>query len=503
MLRQAVILVIAFAVAGSVAAMEASSLQASGQVDSEATLVLLLREGAGPEASDFTLEAQALRVEVDSGSTVALDATYHSINPTTDTDGYGPSTVTPLGVRDRHEWMLLPTQGHDAPRIVVSSDCLEVAATDEPVKRTPWVKGTRGALSLDADRVAQAGACGAAVTVEVHGDFTLALWEWDVRLESDGEAREIHTGRSPAGPAGTPADFAVQERRQAFLYAEGAVLRAPLDSQAVIYIREAKVETHGSLLVRDAHGVIAAGAEAIAVDAGSVLATGDMVAGVSRSDDGLQVNLGGEIRELRVNGQAIVADPSTEAQAYLMWFAAATVLMAGAAWFWRHPVRVYEQQRLLGGDVGSQAARSLRQRRGAGYWLMAEKANVRGRHRRATWCANRAVRLFPTLPEARLLRAISWGHRRRPAAAIRDVRSCYAELPEGRLRAMAACTAASSARQLGQTGESEKWLDLAAQEAPDFLRQRLQSPTFWAYEGQPFLERLKRSVAEPSDPAVS
>lgn len=481
-------------------------LQALGESGTLGPLTVLLQENAlpehGPADPRFRLEADRLRVEADhTDLNLNLLVTEYFHDVKTSVEDHADAVVEGTVNRDGHRFSVWPVTA--SPPTVHASEpgCATLSpSTQAEVNRTALVRAsTRPASVAHVGSSTLWSGCDEG-SVTVTGDFLLRLWEWDAELTADGETRTLPSGEH--GVDGQPRDdegtdrFAGEATEQ-YLYAHNATLTIPrLAGHYEVYLGDAEV-TATALRLRQATGTIK-GTDTHRAQSQDVYLQGDLVVHARNTGGMLATTFQGGLDQAHLDGVAATLTPGGGGPPEGTWPLLATLAVltvVGLAWR-EAPLAAYHLNRVLGGDQGSLAPASRRERRGVGYWVLSRIGNHLGWHRRSRRHAVQAHKRFPLLPEAKLMVAVAESHLGRHEAALVDFADAYTRLQSPTARAMAACAAAEASCRLGDPDLAREWLRDATRNDPAFTLGRVRRRRFESLSDQDWFDPWWRLLAQ-------
>ncbi len=451
----------------------ASSLQWSAGSDLQGS-VPVMEMMYGPFAR-FSLSAESLRIETDANFVDVQPVVQE--HPETTIQEAGKSTVEGQEARVDARMFIHASRGAK----LVAPDLAGCGAAQPPVRSAhvyqPFLSG-RPTLRVPLDDAVRWEPCGDG-TVTLHGDFIIALWEWDAELRSSDGTTMLQSGRGDptAGDLGS---------REQFLFATNATLRLPPGKQ-VVYLRDLSVST-GSAHLDDAEGEVAGRAVS-----GALELEGDLRVQIQGqgANAPLQATIDG-ITAASIDGQTLVV-PGAPAGGVSRWPWLLLVLAApvvGIAYARPHLHYFYNERN--GGELGSLVPKSRAQRRGVGVWIMARKAERRGWFWLSFRRATRANNLFRPFPEAQFTRAVAAGHLGRHADAMTDFLDLYNRHDEPMGRAAAACGIAQECCRMERWANGKEWLLIATTESFEYAHQASIEPEFDHFQGEPWFDAMRR-----------
>jgi hypothetical protein len=238
-------------------------------------------------------------------------------------------------------FFLGPWPGHDPPTARLAGSGASVAATaeaggeaehrvssDRPLLKGAPGPGTEVALSAGAG------------TLRVEGDLALMLWEWDLNVTSASGPGQVRSGYTyePIAPSAAGVDtWGTSEERQAFVYAEGAVLdlTLPAGVDARLFLQPAAAALDGRLFLEGPAGSLATQQGA------RPLHDGDFVDGAMAASfaglraDGFQVEVQGSGLWAQVQGQDVALGSGAALPRMLVAAVATLGLAMPGAWLLR------------------------------------------------------------------------------------------------------------------------------------------------------------------------
>jgi hypothetical protein len=348
---------VASAAPGLVAHIESASLTAAGRGHAAAPLGALVvaapreREGGpDPAAGAFLLRADDLGVEVDRHAYQADTpaTTTPEGTMTTHREPYGRAQVRSHEPRQAYALAVLPLPGRPAPVLEIEWGALSVsAASGEPVGVPNAVNATE-ARRLDVPGAVLLELAPAQLqTLVVQGDFRLALWFWNVTVESSqsSQATLVWSGErytplvSPLGPTqGVRLDV---ERHQVVLEVVGGVLEfTRLPASTDFYAPAASLSAAATWTHRDAAGALGDGADLRPLAGRHVALVGDLRADAAWAPGArVATTLRGSLEEARLDGQhvawaAAVPDrvPAPGGRWSTAWWMLMALPAAGLGW---------------------------------------------------------------------------------------------------------------------------------------------------------------------------
>lgn len=507
------ILVVILAVATPAAAswhgtLTTPELQMLGESSTRGPLTVLLQEKTqayhDPGDPAFRLQAEFLHLESDhtdlSLYTTAA-AYYHDVK--TSTVSHDDAVVEGTTHHDGYQFSVWPIT--DTPPIVHLPEkrCASISPSSEPtVNRIARIRFDYRPPNVASTFLSPVWSGCDDASATVTGDFLLRLWQWDAELTADGETRPLPSGwhsleGAPQTVDTTPLAGQATER---FLYAYNATLTIPrLTGNYAAYVEEADVVV-SAFQIQEATGAVD-GPRRVEMEGQEAYLQGDLTLHVRSTGEALAIILTGDLDEAHLDGVAATLTPAPllpggTGPVLLSLLAVATVLgLVGLAWH-QAPLLAYRLNRVLGGAQGSLAPATRRERRGAGHWVLSRVGNHVGWHRRSLRHAIRAHRMFPLLPEAKLMVAVASSHLGRHETALVDFADAYTRLRSPTARAMTACAAAEASCRLGDPDLAREWLRDAARDDPAFTLGRVRLRRFDALAGSDWFPVWRRLLAQ-------
>jgi hypothetical protein len=367
--------------AGPVVDVEFERAQLSGHLYAGAELALLLDEGGN--ASTFRISAQDLVVERDlSAFTVQAAGVVLADQPETYVVEYGAGTVMSLASRGGHQLVVLPL---GPVQVEWRPAHLDVEATSGAMEVPPYLSSQRQPLWADLDGALAITGAG---HLNLVGDFTIALWNQDVRVMAERGAQTYRTGhvdRSSLDVPGTGQSVKEGYVAQVFIHAREATATFDLPAEGIpVYARQLLVEGIQRAELHDAHGLVAGRqlqGDSVSLEGAAMRAS---VAGGSAA----RMTLAGDVTRAQSAG-SLLAGPTHDSVSPLGWgvLAGLVCAMFVAAVAWR-VVRA--------GKRGPYAEWSLN---------LAHGLSQRGRHRSARVVLKARLALHPDCATALLARA--------------------------------------------------------------------------------------------------
>jgi len=209
--------------------------------------------------SGFDLRIQASRLSASSGDrSDAMIVAGASKNPTNDTQGpypFAEALVSTQAVRGLYTLMVVPQAG---ARVDVTAPAgLLQASPHSDVRQNQHIQGTQPPLQA---RVGDALllTAPAAVQMSVQGNFDVALWDWDVVVQSPGGGRNLPSGPWTADVV-APAGVQVLGRggaNETYLHVENGTLSLTLPQapDSSVFLGPTSIE--GTLTLTGAHGTL-------------------------------------------------------------------------------------------------------------------------------------------------------------------------------------------------------------------------------------------------------
>lgn len=483
------------------AEMTATAVQA-GHATSAGTLSLLLQEHGGSEGAladvHFTIAASRLRLETDSASASAGAAALQ-VNPTTQTQDFGPSTVEGVAIRPAYRFIVVPLDAARPPTLSAESSCSGLKAPDdEAIVREAKVqkRAQRPTIAVDAGEAVEWTDCSASAVLVIRGDFQLSFWEVDAHITSEGSEVDAPSGRSTEY---APADAVLSRDLEQHVQAWDGHLRVPLNGAPgarVLLGPSAQASTTTVMQLRD--GTLQGSDLEEPVTAETLVLEGRLQAILRRDTfNRLVGTVTGTPAAVSADGIPML-NVRVAATGGVPWLAVGMIAGAGlaalAALAYRYPTWYYRHMESSRGALGTREPESRREQRALGYWALARHARDHGHPRRAGLYASLAIRLAPHVPDHWAMR--SWARREagRHAAALRDHEQLADMLPPGNAQAVNACLAAASCAQLGRSQDALQWLRKAEEESIDVLQDEILNPEFASLRGEKWFATRRTAV---------
>ncbi|HUR64072.1 MAG TPA: hypothetical protein VM241_06300 [Candidatus Thermoplasmatota archaeon] len=474
----------ALAPAEAAPSLVASSMVATGAVSTQAALgALSLHDPAddlGPAAAaslaapalpspDFRLQATRI-----TAATYVADPAVHALTavsapPTTQWRNFTQAMVQGTEVRPGYRVFLFPLEGHAAPVWDESGTC--AGATASSVASLPG-SGRAGAPDHEANvegAVAWAAGCDASAVRHVRGDFLLALWQWDARVESASGAQALPSGQEPLAPApgAAPApgypSATLSRDRQVFLAVTGGDLLLPALQAPQAFLFEPRVHAIGRVVLRGASGFLAAQGQEVQAD--EVSLAGDLTVTMAHGGDraGIPMQVDGVLA-----GSPGAVLPKAGLPAWL-WLAAIPLLGVVPLVAWQRSLR-------------PRRATPAAQRRALELYGHAETFAFEGEFGKARRLLDRAISLEGLRPDLFALRARCRAALGDTEAALRDHVQAHEGFPatDPDARASNAYEAARTCGRAGRRDEALSWLRLAAQYDPHCMDDATDDPILLA-----------------------
>ncbi len=424
------------------------------------SLKFLANNGTTP--SGFRLDAESLRIE--------LDQTEYSVTLGQERVDYSAATTQSQHSKTRLQggsqgmdtrWVLESVEGSSPPLLAASTSCVRLDSSPRSLETSHPVvnraeRPDRRTPVADAIRLRPCGE----TSITVTGDFVLSLWDWDAQLQSDSGTHLIDTGVHPRS------DGVGEQATEAYLFAKNAVLSLSIDSDpAAFFVQNASLDAATTRL---------SGARGdLRLDESTLPLTGDVV----EIDGQVQIQFQGQGTntplQADLEGSATVAPlgatpltinaPTTPGTSPVAWIVLSLALLAAplvarhTAW----PIMVGRLQYFTSGYALDVGPRTIRERIGAGWSLLAERALDKDQWSKARRYAHRANRLFPVLPNAPFILAGVANRLGEYDRAIRFFQETLRLARTRQRRAYALCGAASAQLSLGEQNRATAYRLLA------------------------------------------
>ncbi len=403
-------------------------------------------------SSPFSLRADALHLVVDEADIVVHgiiasqpQGRHHSEND------YHAASVTGIVNRPGYWFVVQPMPGHAPPVWTDSITCNVARPTNAQSLTYSSQLGVHATLTADVQAAVHMQPC-APANATITGDFVLALWQWDVQLDSLEGRVSIPTGMQPlAGPSADPGATRDQE---AFLEVTHGALTVPseLGDIAFVYVQQPEMVVQGRLDLHNPVGTLVRDGVAGPVGGLTLHLEGSLKLRAGPAQSGIPVAVSGQTAG-PTSPATMATSPGPAGWLWLDLLGAALVAIAIAALLRRRlPTRVSPRRRAA-------ASRAL-----AHAHTSAEDSAWRQARRWAT----RAIRLDPSCADAYAVRARCHGALGKADLARRDHQEAQRRFPadEGEAMASNALTAARTFARLDLRDDALAWLDIARRHDP-------------------------------------
>ncbi len=471
------------------------------EVAGTADLALLkFLSGNGTLPASFHVQAESLRLELDQTAySAVVDSERVDYDYTTTPSNHAQAVIASDPAGPKARWALESAPGREPPRVAVYSACVGVdpAPYGVAISATVVNRGERPDRSTSVADALRLRPC-AETTLTITGDFLLSIWDWDFRLNADDGGRVIETGVHPRS------DGLGDQATEAYLYARNATLTTSIASDpAAFFAKDATLDAAAARL-SNARGGLDLGGQGLTLAGDELDLQGDLRLDLDGTDaqTPYRVSIDGTTAHARSDGQPLTiqapAAPVGTPLA-LFWLLGVAIVAAGFAVRVRPLVHDGRNAR-HGLDIGSILPQSRRERRGRGYWVLAQRAFAAKRPRRALHYAKRAYALFPMLPETHLMLAKALVSRGRDTEALPHFLAASGILTDPDKRAEANFGAAVTNLHLGFPDAAMDRMFNVLDLAPDWAAEHLDLSLFESLQGNPRYPELRvrfKALASP------
>ncbi len=349
------------------------------------------------------------------------------------------------------------------------------------------------------------------------GDLLITLWEWDSQLEtSDGNKQDLQTGLSKhsLAPEGADLTEVAAHVRQIFVIAYNATLVVPPSRSETtsIYVMDSNLRSDGRIEIENAQGVLK-GKDPQTVNRELLAVQGDLqlrIRGESPNRP-LRIAMTGDLDYAEAGDRIILwtTAPSNGAGGAnllrLGAIIAGSVGMMGLVTTYSLPTVAYyflhysSSMRLQGSLAGT-----WRQKRGATYWVLHQKAQERGRDRLALLWLQLAKRTAPHHAAYHVAQLLPLKRMQRLEDAIKVHQHLdKILLADSESRALNAFQAALTAHEAGQEENANNWIEKAWRHDATAINLLLMEPSFAWLREESWMQRSNDNSRNTASPAYT